>query len=41
MSTLNCGLLAVRRSYDFTIAFIGAHPAATFWLIVAYLIIRR
>jgi len=41
MSPLNHSLLAVRRSYDFTIALIGAHPAVTFWLVVAYLAIRR
>ena len=41
MSTLKHGLSVVRRSYDFAIAQIGAHPATTFWLIVAYLVIRR
>ena len=41
MSTLKHGLLAVRRSYDFAIALIGAYPAVTFWLVVAYLAIRR
>ena len=41
MPTLNRGLAAVRRSYGWTIALIAAHPAATFWLIVAYVAIRR
>jgi len=41
MPPINRGLAAVRRSYDWTIAKIGAHPAATFWLIIAYLVIRR
>jgi len=41
MPTLNRGLLAARRSYAFLIAQIGAHPATAFWLIVAYLVIRR
>ena len=41
MPSINRGLLAVRRSYDFTIALIGAYPAVTFWLVVAYLAIRR
>ena len=41
MPTLNRGLLAARRSYASLIALIGAHPAVTFWLVVAYVAIRR
>jgi hypothetical protein len=41
MPTIEHSLAAVRRSYDWTIARISAHPAAAFWLIVAYLVIRR
>lgn len=41
MTTIKCGLAAVRRSYEWTIARIGAHPAVTFWMIVVYVAIRR
>jgi len=41
MPTIKRCLAAVRRSYDVTIAPITAHPAVTFWLIVAYVAIRR
>jgi len=41
METLTCGVVAVRRSYAFVIAHIAARPAVTFWLIVAYVAIRR
>lgn len=41
MDTIKRGFSAVKRSYDWVIAQIGIHPGVTFWLIVAYLIVRR